>query len=212
MSIRIIIADDHQLFLDGLMLILAEMDDVELVAHAGNGKDVLRLLRSHKADMLLLDINMPVMNGLEALKEVKKSYPEIRVIVLSMHYEKYMVSRIMQDGADGYLLKSGDKDEFKLAIKRVHAGSKYFSSELTSVLLKEHNNTGDGKAALLSSREVEIISLLAEGLGSTQISEKISISPRTVDTHRNNILHKLELKNTAELISFAFRNKLLNSD
>lgn len=210
MNMQIIIADDHQLFLDGLKLIVNEMPDATLVAHAANGRDLLRLLHSHRADIVLLDINMPVMNGFEALRAIKKQYPEIRVIILSMHFEKYMVGQVLQDGADGYVVKTSDKEEFKTAIRTVYGGGKYFSGDLTSQLFSKPTAEPDNRAALLTRREVEIIALLAEGLGSTEIAEKISISPRTVDTHRNNIIQKLELRNTAELISFAFKNKLIS--
>lgn len=210
MKIKIIIADDHKLFAEGLVHIINEIEDAELIATAGNGRELLQLMNSHQPNLVLLDINMPVMNGLEALKELKKRHPQVQVIILSMHYEKYMVSQVMQDGAEGYLIKTSDKEEFKTAIKRVCDGGKYFSADLTTHLLSPQSIT-DNRVNLLSRREIEIIALLADGLGSAQIGEKMSISPRTADTHRNNILQKLSLRNTAELISFAFKNKLLDT-
>jgi len=210
MNIKIIIADDHKLFAEGLMHIINEIEDAELIASAGNGRELLQLMNSHQPNLVLLDINMPVMNGLEALKELKKRHPQVLVIILSMHYEKYMVSQVMQDGAEGYLIKTSDKEEFKTAIKRVCDGGKYFSADLTTHLLSPQSIT-DNRVNLLSRREIEIIALLADGLGSAQIGDKMNISPRTADTHRNNILQKLSLRNTAELISFAFKNKLLDT-
>lgn len=207
---KIMIADDHKLLLDGLILILNELQDVELLASASNGKELLRLMQNQRPDIVLLDLNMPVMDGFETLKEIKKRYPEIKVIVLSMHFEKYTVSRVMQDNADGYLVKNSDKAEFSAAIRRVAEGGKYFSAELMSLMLQPQGSSTERKAALLSMREVEVIKLLAEGLSSVEIGEKLSLSHRTVDTHRNNIIQKLELRNTAELISFAFKNKLLD--
>lgn len=207
---KIMIADDHKLLLDGLILILNELQDVQLLASANNGKELLRLMHNQRPDIVLLDLNMPVMDGFETLKEIKKLYPEVKVIVLSMHFEKYMVSRVMQDNADGYLVKNSDKAEFNTALRRVAEGGKYYSAELMNVMLQPQGNTAENKAALLSLREVEIIKLLAEGMSSTEIGEQLSISNRTVDTHRNNIIQKLELRNTAELISFAFKNKLLD--
>jgi DNA-binding NarL/FixJ family response regulator len=210
MNIKIIIADDHKLFAEGLVHIINEIENTQLIATAGNGRELLQLMNSHQPNLVLLDINMPVMNGLEALKELKKRHPQVRVIILSMHYEKYMVSQVMQDGAEGYLIKTSDKEEFKTAIKRVCDGGKYFSADLTTHLLSPQSIT-DSRVNLLSRREIEIIALLADGLGSAQIGDKMSISPRTADTHRNNILQKLGLRNTAELISFAFKNKLLDT-
>lgn len=210
MNIKIIIADDHKLFAEGLMHIINEIEDAELIASASNGRELLQLMNSHQPNLVLLDINMPVMNGLEALKELKKRHPQVLVIILSMHYEKYMVSQVMQDGAEGYLIKTSDKEEFKTAIKRVCDGGKYFSADLTTHLLSPQSIT-DNRVNLLSRREIEIIALLADGLGSAQIGDKMNISPRTADTHRNNILQKLSLRNTAELISFAFKNKLLDT-
>lgn len=204
------IADDHKLLLDGLILILNELEGAEVLASAGNGKELLRLMTHQRPDVVLLDLNMPVMDGFETLKEIKKRYPEVKVIVLSMHFEKYTVSRVMQDQADGYLVKNSDKGEFHAAVRRVAEGGKYYSAELMNLMMQPQGNAAEHKLAQLSLREVEIIKLLAEGLSSAEIGEQLSLSPRTVDTHRNNIIQKLELRNTAELISFAFKNKLLS--
>jgi two-component system, NarL family, nitrate/nitrite response regulator NarL len=207
--IRIIIADDHRIVLDGLKALFDDVPDMECIATAGDGKRALDLCQNMTPDIVLMDIDMPVMNGIEATRQLKKDNPTIKVITLTQHSEKGMIQRLMECGSDGYLLKNIDQEELVMAIRKVINGKKYFSSEVAASLLSSGPSLGgDGveAAAQMSARETEILKLVASGLSSKEIGEKLFISPRTVDTHRNNLMQKLDIHNIAGLIRFAFKN------
>lgn len=210
-KIKIIIAEDHELVRQGFAAMLEKLDFAELVGEAGNGKQVIELLRSGKlADVVLLDIEMPVMNGLETAAMIAKNFLSVKTIMLTMLNDKDIIEEAIEKGAKGFLFKNSPAHEFAEAIKKVAAGENYYSSEVAAVLLNK-KTTAPANTAIseLSERELEIIRLVAEGLSSNEIGKKLFISPRTVDTHRNNILQKLDLPNIAALVSFAYRNKLI---
>lgn len=207
--IRIIIADDHNIVLDGLKSLFDNVQDMECIATASDGKRAYDLCTNMKPDIVLMDIDMPVMNGIEATRILKKEQPEIKVLTLTQHSEKGMIQRLMDCGSDGYLLKNIDQEELVMAIRKVMDGNKYFSSEVAASLLGPSTELGGSDieiAAQMSARESEILKLVAEGLSSKEIGEKLFISPRTVDTHRNNLMQKLDIHNIAGLIRFAFKN------
>lgn len=207
--IRIIIADDHRIVLDGLKSLFDDVKDMECIATADDGKRALDLCQNMNPDIVLMDIDMPVMNGIEATRQLKKDNPEIKVLTLTQHSEKGMIQRLMECGSDGYLLKNIDQEELVMAIRKVIDGQKYFSSEVAASLLSSDSNlSGDGveAAAQMSARETEILKLVASGMSSKEIGEQLFISPRTVDTHRNNLMQKLDIHNIAGLIRFAFKN------
>lgn len=205
-----LIADDHTLFAEGVELILKEIPFITVTGKVSNGQEALRYLNGHKTDLVMMDINMPVMNGVEALREIKKLYPRVKVIILSMHNEHQTIVNVMKEGADGYLLKSADKAEFKTALELVRSGKQYFSNEITKTLMQQHTRedkvNGNEK---LSSREIEIIKEVAAGYSNNEIADRLNISVRTVETHRKNIMAKLELKNMAALIRFAIQQNYI---
>jgi two-component system, NarL family, nitrate/nitrite response regulator NarL len=199
------ITDDHQLVIDGLKALLKESKDVKILAHARNVQDLIKHLRLIRPDVILMDIDMPVVNGIEATKRIKGLYPDIKIIALAMHGEKGMIKTMMQAGAEGYLLKSCDEDELCMAIKKVHSGQKYFSSEVADNLLSSNmeEQEASSRKVPLTAREEDILKLVSQGLSNKEIGEKLFISHRTVDTHRTNLMNKLDIHNVAGLIRYA---------
>lgn len=206
-DIRLILVDDHKIVLDGIKALLDDLDGFDCVATAENGQKALGLLKVFDVDVVLMDIDMPVMNGMEATKRVKKDFPDVKVISLTQHSERGMVKQLLECGSDGYLLKNIAQDELAAAIRKVHAGEQAFSEEVTMSLAgKAVEKNANGVEVELTEREIEILTLIAEGFSSKQIGEKLFISPRTVDTHRTNLMNKLDIHNIAGLIRFALKN------
>ncbi len=209
--LHIAIADDHQLVIDGIRSLLSTEDGIKIVMEANDGPSLLQQVELIIPDILLLDINMPGMSGMEVMAVLRKKQPGIKVIVLSMHNESAIVKRFAELGAMGYVLKNADKAELMEAIRQVAAGTPYFSGEVTLSLLKPE---GRGKVRadklqdipVLTSRESEILRLVAEGLSNKEISDRLFISHRTVDTHRTNLMRKIGVTNVAGLIRFAIRH------
>lgn len=206
-DIRILLVDDHQIVLDGVKALLDDLDGFDCVATANNGQKALDLLKVFDIDVILMDIDMPVMNGMEATKAVKRDFPNVKVISLTQHSERGMVKQLLACGSDGYLLKNIDQDELAMAIRKVNGGQNYFSSEVTmSLACKAVEKSSTGADVEITEREIEILTLIAEGFSSKQIGEKLFISSRTVDTHRTNLMNKLDIHNIAGLIRFALKN------
>jgi DNA-binding NarL/FixJ family response regulator len=209
-KIRIIIADDHQLFRNGLKILLNAFPEFEVTAEASNGEEFLRLLKDTPAEVVLMDINMPEMDGIEATRKGLKMCPELDIIALSMYGEEEYYYKMVDAGAKGFLLKDSDISEVKEAILTVRKGGSYFSQELLyHVIQKIKHREAESKSANLSRREKEILVKICEGLSNQEIAESLFISKRTVDKHRANLLGKTNSKNTASLILFAIRNKLI---
>jgi len=209
-KIRIIIADDHQLFRNGLKILLNAFPDFEVTGEASNGEEFLKILRNSNAEIALMDINMPEMDGIEATREGLKLNPDIKIIALSMYGEEEYYYKMVDAGAKGFVLKDSDISEVKDAILTVSRGGSYFSQELLyHVILKFKNRESESKSASLSKREKEILLKICEGLSNQEIAESLFISKRTVDKHRANLLDKTNSKNTASLILFAIKNKLI---
>ena len=211
-SIEIVIADDHEIVLEGYSSILSELPNMKVVATARNGKELLHQLQSHRADVLLLDLNMPVMDGIEATPHIKAGFPNVKIIVLTMFDDAAHIKKLVDLGVDGYLLKNTDKNTLIRAIEAVVEGKTFFDSEITKTILngfKQKVKIAD-EEVVLSERELEIITLIASGMQTAEISEALFISPHTVKTHRKNINLKLGIHNLAELIMFAKRENLIN--
>ncbi len=209
-KIRIIIADDHQLFRNGLKILLNAFQEFEVTGEASNGEEFLRILKETPADVVLMDINMPEMDGIEATKRGIRINPAIDVIALSMYGEEEYYYKMVDAGAKGFILKDSDISEVKEAIMTVRKGGSYFSQELLyHVIQKIKHRELESKSANLSKREKEILIKICEGLSNQEIAETLFISKRTVDKHRANLLGKTNSKNTASLILFAIRNKLI---
>lgn len=209
-KIKILLADDHQLVRKGFRALLEELDFVEIVGEAANGKEVISLLRNGaKPNVALLDYEMPLMNGLEATEAIKRDYLGVKVIMLTMLQSKELVQEAVEKGVSGFLFKNTSLEELSDAIQRVAGGGNYFSSEVALTLMKPNANPESPLLAQLSEREIEILKLVAQGLSSSEIGQQLFISPRTVDTHRNNIIQKLDVPGIAGLVQFAIRNKLI---
>lgn len=206
-KINVLLTDDHQLIIDGLKSLLKDQDDINVSAEANNGREALRILGFLPVDVVLMDIDMPVMNGIETLKEVKKQYPDVKVIILSMHNEAGMIKSLIDLGANGYLLKSCTQDEVVSAIRKVAAGQASFSTDVTMALLKPANQ--EQKTEFLTERETEILKMIAAGFSNKEIGDKLFISHRTVDTHRTNLMKKISVNNIAGLISYAIKNGIV---
>jgi DNA-binding NarL/FixJ family response regulator len=209
-EVKILLVDDHQIIIDGLKALLSGVDKVKVVAGAKNGKEALDLLKIIDADLVFIDIDMPILNGLDTTRIIKKEYPEIKVIILSMHSDSTMIKDIIELGADGYLLKNISKEDLVEAIEKVCKGERYFSSEVTlSLVNKDVGWSGKKLNIRLTSRETEILKLITEGFTNKEIGKKLFISHKTVDTHRTNLMKKVEVNNIAGLINFAIKNEII---
>lgn len=207
-KINVLLTDDHQIIIDGLKSLLKNQDEINVAAEACNGREAIRILELISIDVLLMDIDMPVMNGIDALKEIRKNHPKVKIIILSMHNEAGMIKSLIDLGANGYLLKSCSQTELIDAIKKVALGQSYFSSDVTLALLKPAAKQGQ-QNEILTEREIEILKLIAAGFSNKEIGDQLFISHRTVDTHRTNLMKKLDVSNIAGLISYAIRNGIV---
>jgi len=211
--INLILADDHHLIIDGITKLLEDETDIKIVATCSDGKQVLEILPKLSVDLLLLDLDMPIMNGLHCAETVKQKYPEVKIAILTMHQEKALIKKFIEFGVDGYFLKTIKKDELVHAIKTIAKGADYFPSDVTKALLQKQsvtpNITQSQLLNELTKREIEIIQLVSQGFSNADIGKKLFISPRTADTHRTNIMRKLQIHSVAEIVRFAFQNKLI---
>ncbi len=216
-KIRIVLVDDHTLFRGGLRGLLSMRSECEVVGEASNGAEFLDLIKEVECDVVLLDIDMPVMNGLEAARRALDDNPLMRIIALSMHGASEYYFAMVEAGVKGFLLKNSDIDEVEAAIRCVHDGGSYFSKQLlddfvvdlreSDTKLPEDDETADGA---ISEREREVLLLICKGLSNAEIAEKLFISKRTVDKHRANILEKTGCKNTANMVVYAIKHSLVN--
>lgn len=210
MPIKVLIADDHQLFREGLTNLLADAADIEIVAQAENGQEVLEKVRFSKPDIVLMDIGMPILNGIDATIALRKEFPDIKTIALSMHDEKTYIKGMLEAGAWGYLLKNCAYDQLVNAIIQVYNGEKYLDTHATRVIIQDYLKNDSQGMKQLSERESEVLKLLAEGRSIREISEKLFISIKTVGSHKQNIFDKLEFENMAQLIKFALKNGIVS--
>lgn len=205
-NLKIFIADDHQLLIDGLTSFFKELDGFEVIGCANDGLLLLQEIATKVPDIILLDLNMPKMDGMATLKNIKASYPNIKVIILSNYHRSQLIKETKALGANGYVLKNGSKSDLLSAIETVNSGKMYFPEEeektnINSVFADEFM-----KKHQLTKREVEIIRLVCQELNSKEIADQLFIAEFTVNTHRRNILSKLGMKNTPALINFAQQN------
>ncbi|MCE3297296.1 MAG: hypothetical protein K0R65_3010 [Crocinitomicaceae bacterium] len=209
---KIIIADDHTLILDGIKSMLEKVPEYSLLAAVDNGRELVAKTRILQPDLVITDIDMPVMDGNEAVKILHKEFPGLKILVLTMHHEKSMYLKLKASGAHGYIHKNCDKEELFFAIQQILKGKEYISSEIQPGETGSGNYRVEGSSVPveLTKREVEILGLIAEGLTNIEIGEKLFISHRTVDSHRTNLMRKLDVKNIAGLIRFAYSNGIVN--
>lgn len=201
--IKIIIADDHQLFVDGIKILINNEEGYELVGHAYDGKSLISILGKMTADVILMDINMPLMNGLESTKIIKSTNAQTKILMLSTYGEKYMIDRAKEYGADGYLLKTSSKEVLLKTIKEVHKGvSNYLEPQAAIRPIPLGYDDPFIKQFNLTKRELEIIDLIKKGLTNKEIADQLFLSQFTVKTHRRNITAKLDVNSTATLLKF----------
>ena len=207
----IILVDDHTLFRNGLRILLNNLSDYEVAGEAANGQEFLDLLESQQPDLVLLDIDMPVMNGIDAARKALHKFPDLKIITLSMYGEEDYYYKMVDAGVKGFLLKNSDINEVKTALQTVLDGGSYFSSELLQTLVNSlrSSHTNKEKETVFSERETEILILICQGLSNQEIADELYISKRTVDKHRANILEKSDCKNTAQLVMYAIKNQLV---
>jgi DNA-binding NarL/FixJ family response regulator len=207
-KIKLVIADDHMLFIDGLKLLLGEETDMELINVANDGKELLEIIPRQLPDVVLLDINMPKINGLDAIRYIKQSYPAIMIIMLSTYNEDHLIDKAKQNGANGYLLKNSGKEELLLTIRLVAGGQACFP--YLSPKIDNEFTAGDSflKRFNFTRRESEILQFIKTGYTNQQIADKLFLSIYTVETHRKNIMQKLSLPNPAALMKFIIENNL----
>ncbi|MGX9520098.1 response regulator [Vibrio mediterranei] len=207
-KIRVVIVDDHQVVLEGFMARLEREPEIDVVATASNGVEAIEVVKSTLPDVVLMDVSMPIMNGIESTQVLKEELPNIRVLMLTMHDNREYIMKVMQAGAVGYMLKEISAEKMVQAIKTVHQGSTYFCESVTQTLFSQEITPVVAKSNPLSRREEFVLKLVAQGCSSKKIAQMLDISYRTVETHRQNIKHKLDLHSTAELAKYALENGL----
>ena len=215
MSTTLLIADDHQLMREGLRALMSKQEDVEVVGEAANGQDAFEMACSLQPDVVIMDITMPELNGVEAARKITKHCPGVKVLALSVHRDQNFVMDMFRAGAAGYLLKDCALDELALAIRMVMAGNHYLSPAISGSVLEDFlHDRGELKTSLslLTVREREVLQLIAEGKSTRMIAESLDISSKTVETHRLRMMNKLKLRNVADLTKFALREGITTLD
>ncbi len=212
--IDVLIADDHKIFRDGLKSLMESESDIRVIGEAADGKEVVRLLETLEPNVILMDISMGDAGGIVTTQIVREKWPDIRILVLSMHSESSYIIKMLELGASGYMLKDAGKSEMLSAIRTVASGNSYYSSAVSAKLVEalRHRNKNVGKRTdiPLTPRELEMLKLIAEEYSNQEIADKLFISIRTVDTHKRNLLEKLKVKNTAGLVKYALKKGLLD--
>lgn len=213
MSIRILLADDHQVVREGFRALLEKEPSMEVVAEAGDGRTAIRLARELLPDVVVMDINMPDLNGIESTRQIAREIPQVKVVALSIHSDRRFVVEMLRAGARGYLLKECAFDELARAIRAVTAGETYLSARITQVVVDEYvkrplKSDETSAAAVLTNREREVLQLLAEGGSTKQIALRLHLSVKTIEACRRQIMNKLDLHSIAELTKYAIREGL----
>jgi two-component system response regulator NreC len=212
--LKILIADDHGIVRTGLRLLLEREGEIEVVGEAADGRELVRLATELKPDIAVVDIGMPLLNGIDAAAQVKREAPSVAIIILSMHADESYIARALNVGARGYLLKDTADDEIESAVRAVAAGKPYFSKQIAHTLLEDYvrllrDRGVQDSYELLTDREREVLQLLAEGRSNKEVASVLNVSPYTVETHRNNLMQKLNLHNTADIVLYAVRKAII---
>jgi DNA-binding NarL/FixJ family response regulator len=212
--IKIILIDDHRIVRNGIRMVLETAIDIEIIGEFDSFAEYQEKIEYLKPDIILMDISMPGISGIEATKILKESHPDIKALILSMHNTEEFILQSLKAGAKGYLQKNTSKKELLSAIQKIYEGEEYFSEDISKIIvksmIKSSNSNTQSKLDALSSREMELLKLVAEGKSNKDIADALFISIRTVESHKNHIMSKLELKNTVELIKFAIKENIIN--
>ena len=218
-SLRVLLADDHALVRAGIRALLENIEGVTVVAEAANGNEAVALARQYRPEIVLLDISMPELNGLEACARIRREFPEMRAVILSMHADEEYVLRALRNGAKGYMLKDSAIDELAQVLKTVSAGEVYLSPPISRQVLDDYRSRVGGETASseqlpaqLTDRQMQILRLIAEGVGTRAIAEQLELSVKTVETHRANLMERLDIRDVAGLVRYAIRTGLISAD
>lgn len=208
--IRIIIVDDHEIFRSGLRMVINRLGYAEVVAEAGNGLELLELLKTHETDLILMDIEMPIMNGIEATERVLEKFPNVKIIALTMYKDDAYIRSMIEAGVKGFLIKNIRKEVLDRAIQAVFHGKTYYSEELWDYFTKSIIKEEKPEDSLgITKREMEVLMLLSEGLNNKEIADRLFVSERTIVGHKTNLMSKTNTKNTVSLLAYAIRNRLI---
>ena len=215
MSIRVLIADDHRLFREGIEKLITASPDIDVVGHAENGKEAIEQVKKLSPDVIVLDLNMPDMNGVEVIKALHKESIDVKALVVSMHSNSFYIINTLEAGGLGYLLKDCAYEQLIDAIGVVSQGKKYLCSSVTEILINDYLKRGkdiDHNGESLTKKELDVLKSIALGKSTREISESMVISIKTVNTHKVNILEKLQLKTTADIIKYAIKKGIVSLD
>lgn len=216
-KINILVVDDHSLVREGIIAMLSGVESFNIIGDAASGEESITKVESLSPDVILMDINMPGLNGIETSKVLLNDNPDLKIIILSMDVTQEYISEAIKAGVYGYLAKDSKKDVLIQAIRKVNSGEQYFGERVSEVIFKGFYSQSKGEKIAkqnkdLSKREVEVLKLIAEGMSNRDIADKLFISIRTVDAHRNHIMQKLNLKSTAELVKYAIKEQIIELD
>lgn len=206
---KVIIVEDHTIFREGMKRVISEMEDMELVGEAENGAVFISMLKKVEPDIVLMDIQMPEMDGIEATEKALKIYPSLKILVLSMFGEEEYVYSMVDRGVSGFILKTSGLADFDRAIKKILDGQQYYSEEIMAILVKKFRSYDSPDKLVLSEKENEVLRLLCKGLSNNDIADKLFLSVRTVEGYRNKLLQKTGSSNVLNLVIFAVKNKLV---
>ena len=209
-KLKTLLADDHEVILDGLKAMLEGEELVELVGAVTSGREVMQHLSFNPdLDLIILDINMPDMDGIEVTEKVKADYPETRILILSMHSRSEFIKKLLNSGADGYILKNSGREELLGAIQQIADGRQYFGSEIIRKGFAHSYHLGGETNVELSEREKDVIREIASGLNTREVADKLGISTHTVDSHRKNVVTKINARNTADIVRYAIKRGII---
>jgi DNA-binding NarL/FixJ family response regulator len=212
-SIRVLLADDHTILRDGIRSLLEDEPDIEVIGEAEDGHSAVRMTEQFEPDVVVMDIAMPLLNGLEATRQIKRNNPQVKVLILTMHENEEYIRQVLATGAMGYILKDAAARELLGAIRAVHRGEAVLSPAITRLVIEDYLRWGEPQPEVisngLSAREREVLQLIAEGYTNKQIGEILCISVKTVQAHRNNLMQKLDLHDRGELIKYAIQKKII---
>ncbi|WP_266369300.1 response regulator transcription factor [Tellurirhabdus rosea] len=210
------LVDDHAIVRNGIRMLLDQVEDFEIIDEAADGEEALEKLKNHQPDVIMMDISLPGMSGIQTTQVVSRLYKNVRTLMLSMHNNEDYILRAVEAGAYGYILKDSSSDEMIKAVRTVMGGEKYFSSPVANIILngymsqlKKADKNSRLRRSKLSKKEKEILQFLVDGMSSREIAEKLQLSVRTVDNHRANMMRRLQVKNAAELVKMAVEEKLI---
>jgi DNA-binding NarL/FixJ family response regulator len=216
-KIKLLLVDDHQIVRDGIKALLSGVNDIEIIEEASDGKEALAKLETLRPHIVIMDISMPEISGIEVTKTISQKYPQISVLILSMYTEEDFILKAIEAGIKGYLPKNTTREELLKAIRAIYCGKEYYSELISQIILKSYISTAQKKnlpeekdIKCLSSREIEILKLIVEGLNNQEIADKLFISIRTVESHKSHIMQKLDLKTTVDMVKFAIKNNLVS--